>query len=85
MSGAVPRTKIDPETQGFDGVLADRLAEIQRAPRRFIGAGEDVRFQGVYRLVVAETKHAVIQFDDLHSRATIGESEQRDLTARASR
>ena len=45
-------------------MLADRLAEIQRAPRRVIGAGEDVRLQAVDPRVIAETKYAVVHLGD---------------------
>jgi hypothetical protein len=56
------RAKINREAQALDGVLADRLAPIQRAPRRVIGAGEDVRLQAVDPRVIAETKYAVVHF-----------------------
>ena len=66
MSAAVG-TKVDCQSQAFDDMLAYRLACMERAPGRVVGAGEDVRFQGVDRLAVAETKEPVFQEPVVHS------------------
>ena len=80
--------EIDPEPQAVDGVLADRLAQVKRAPGVDVGAGEDVRFQCVDTVAAVETKHDVVHSNDLkaiHEDATIGPPDETYLTARARR
>ena len=62
VSATTTRAKVNREAQALDGVLSDRLAQIQRPPRRVIGPGEDVRFQVVDPRVIAETKYPVVHF-----------------------
>jgi len=56
VSAAAARAKIDREAEAFDGVPADRLAPIQRTPRRVVGTGEDVPLHGFDRLVIAQAE-----------------------------
>jgi hypothetical protein len=56
ISATATRAKIDGKAQGIDCVLAEGLAQIERTPRRDISADQDVCFQGVDRLSIAETK-----------------------------
>jgi hypothetical protein len=71
--------EVDREAEALDDVMADRLATIKCTPRRVVSAGQDVRFQSVDRLAVAETKQVVVH------RWTINRSEEGDLTATARR
>ena len=52
--------KIDPDSQVLDRVLTDRFEKIKRAPGVDIRASEDVRFQCVNAVAVAETKQDVV-------------------------
>ena len=53
-------TEIDREPETLYGMLADRFAQIERAPGVDIGAGQDVHFQRVDTSAVIEAKQDVV-------------------------
>jgi len=53
-------TEIDREPETLYGMLADRLAQIERTPGVGIGAGQDVHFQRVDTSAVIEAKQDVV-------------------------
>jgi hypothetical protein len=53
-------TEIDREPQALYRMLADRFAQIERAPGVDIGAGQDVHFQRVDTSAVIEAKQDVV-------------------------
>ena len=53
-------TEIDREPETLYGMLADRLAQIERTPGVGIGAGQDVHFERIDTSAVLEAKQDVV-------------------------
>jgi len=53
-------TEIDREPETLYGMLADRLAQIERTPGVGIGAGQDVHLERIDTSAVLEAKQDVV-------------------------